>query len=169
VLPTGALRGQVLIAEAAWTQAAALLRTYRGRRGDHEGIVFLLGVRPSPQTLVITTAVAPEADHGPEYVMCNEEQMLAITLAGRAHHIALLGELHSHPSGWTEHSPGDDQLVFMPRELMISIVAPHYGHTGLTPIATLGVHQFQDGRWVLIDPESVSEDMTVLPAAIDLR
>ncbi len=108
----------------AWSQAADLLRTYRGRRGDHEGIVFLLGVRPSPETQVITTAVAPEADHGPEHVICNEEQMLAVTLAGRAHHIALLGQLHSHPTGWTEHSPGDDHLVFMPRESMSASSRP---------------------------------------------
>jgi hypothetical protein len=163
------MRGRVIITEPSWTAAQRILPSYRGRRGDHEGIAFLFGVRPSPDTQLITTAIAPEADHGAQHVLCNEEQMLAATLAGRTHRITLLGQLHSHPTSWTEHSPGDDELVFLPRESMVSIVAPHYGRTGLQPIATLGFHQFQEGRWVLIDPDSVSEGVTMLPAGIDLR
>jgi hypothetical protein len=169
ILPTGPLRGKLIIVTSAWTDAERLLPTYRGRRGDHEGIAFLLGVRPALDAMLITTAIAPAADHGPGHVVCNEQQMLAATLAGRELGITLLGQLHSHPSGWIEHSPGDDHLVFMPREGMVSIVAPNYGHTGLRPIATLGFHQFQDGRWVLIDSDSVAEEVTLLPASIDLR
>jgi hypothetical protein len=60
-------------------------------------------------------------------------------------------------------------MVLMPFEGMLSIVAPRYGHFGLRPLDSLGVHQFQDGQWVVCARESVGESFHVLPTEIDLR
>ncbi len=95
--------------------------------------------------------------------------MAAAQRAGREMGLALLAQLHSHPKDWIEHSAGDDDLVLMPFEGMPSIVAPWYGRVGLRPLAGLGVHQFQDGRWILAEPAGVAERLRLLPAEIDLR
>jgi hypothetical protein len=169
VLPRGELRGQLLICEGAWRQAQRLLPTFRGPDGDHEGMVFLFGRLLDADTAIVTTALAPNADHGPGHVICTEQAVLAASRAGRAAGVVLVAQLHSHPRGRTEHSPGDDHLIVMPFDRMISIVAPHYGRTGLEPVHSLGVHQFQGGQWVLASPASVRARVRLLPDGMDLR
>ncbi len=63
--------------------------------------------------------------------------------------LGLLAQVHSHPGEDARHSDGDDKMVVAPYQGMLSIVVPHYGHVGMTPLSEVGVHQFQDGHWVL--------------------
>jgi hypothetical protein len=162
------LRGQFLITDAAIRAAERLLPTYRGPDGDHEGMVFLLGRELSDLTF-FTAALAPDANHGRGHVICSAEAVAQAQQAAREHRLALLGQLHTHPKDWTDHSEGDDDLVFMPFEGMLSIVAPWYGRFGLRPVDSLGVHQFQDGRWVQATRESVAQKFRVIPSDFDLR
>lgn len=167
-LPTGGLRGRFTIAEAALDAAERLLPTFRGPDGDHEGMIFLLG-RELDDLTIYTSTLAPNADHGEGHVVCAPEDISAAQRGARAAGLGLLAQLHSHPRAGTQHSEGDDDLVLMPFEGMLSIVAPWYGRTGLRPLHGLGVHQYQDGRWVLMTPGSVREKFTIAPQAIDLR
>jgi hypothetical protein len=77
--------------------------------------------------------------------------------------------VHSHPTGATGHSLGDDDMVFMPFERMLSIVVPEYARFGLLPLNSLGVHQYQEGRWVLCSRESVHANFVAVPTLQDLR
>jgi hypothetical protein len=167
-LPVRDLRGEFLITAGAVDAAARLLPSFRGPDGDHEGIVFFLGFE-TDHTTVLTTALAPDADHGWGHVICDERAVGGASRAARGHGLALLAQLHSHGNDSTEHSIGDDTLIVMPFEGMLSIIAPWYGRTGLLPPHGLGVHQYQDGRWVGIAPSSVRSKLHVIPDAIDLR
>ena len=167
-LPVGDLRGRYLFSSAALDAAERLLPTYRGPDGDHEGIVFLLG-RELPGVTIFAAALAPEADHSRGRVMCDAGTISAAQGAARNLGLGLLGQVHSHPSGETEHSEGDDDLVLMPFEGMLSLVVPHYGRFGMRPLWNLGVHQFQDGGWVRIRTQSARDAISLFPAEIDLR
>jgi hypothetical protein len=167
-LPVCEMRGEFFITAAAVTAAERLLPSYRGLDGDHEGIIFLLG-RESEGVTIITTALAPEADHGWGHVICDDSQVAAAGRAARAHGLGILAQLHTHGRDWTEHSTGDDNLIVMPFEGMLSLIAPWYGRVGLRPLDGLGVHQHQDGRWVSIDRGSVRQRLHLVPDHIDLR
>lgn len=167
-LPHGTLRGTFQITDATVNALERLLPTFRGPDGAHEGICFLCGYESSITTVYLT-AIAPNADHGSRHVCCSEEQIAAVTKTARQHGIGLLAQVHSHPSGATGHSLGDDEMVFMPFEGMLSIVVPDYCRFGLRPLDSLGVHQYQDGRWVLCSRESISANFTVVPTLQDLR
>lgn len=162
------LLGRFAITDAALTAAERILPTYRGPDGDHEGIAFLLGFE-TPFVTVFTGVLAPEADHGPGHVFCSRERVLESARAARAAGASVLGQIHSHPGAATLHSGGDDEMALMPFEGMLSIVAPYYGHFGLRPLDSLGVHQLQSGQWALCERQTVSESFVVLPARIDLR
>lgn len=162
------LRGRFLIAEGALIAAERLLPTFRGPGGDHEGVVFLLG-RELPGAVLFTTVLAPEADHGPGHVISAPGQVAAASKAARALGLGILGQIHTHPGPISHHSSGDDYLAVLPYEGMISVVVPHFGHHGLRPLHSLGVHQFQDGRWILVTAASVRERFTPIPSALDLR
>lgn len=167
-LPVGELQGEFFITEGSIAAAEQLLPTYRGPDGDHEGILFLLG-RQAGQVSIISTALAPDASHGPGHVICTETQVAHATHAAHENRIGVLGQLHTHPHGSTEHSEGDDALVLMPFNGMLSVIAPWYGHIGLRPLHNLGIHQHQHGQWVLIHPDSARQHLHLLPNSVDLR
>ncbi len=162
------LRGRFLLTDQAIRALEELLPTYRGPDGSHEGIAFLCGIELLTATLY-TTAIAPEANHGRGHVRCSEAQVAAVSAAARELGLGLLAQVHCHPGDVTIHSIGDDDMVLMPFEGMLSIVCPLYGRFALRPLETLGVHQFQDGRWVLAEAQSVKANFGVLPGGIDLR
>jgi hypothetical protein len=170
-LPRGTLRGRFYILETVVDALERVLPTYRGPDGNHEGIAFLFGRALSADATIFLTAIAPNADHRRGYVRCSEQQVAEATAAMRQLGIGLglLAQVHTHPGEYTMHSPGDDTMVFMPFEGMLSIVAPYYAHFGLRPIDSLGVHQFQDGRWVLAEREGVRHNFLVVPNSVDVR
>lgn len=166
--PAGPLRGEFRITEGALTEIERLLPTYRGPDGDHEGICFLCGHEFGDLTL-FTTAIAADANHGPGHVHCSAADMTEVTAAARRCGLGVLGQVHSHPGSHTGHSWGDDEMIFMPFEGMLSIVVPHHGRFGLRPVDSLGVHQFQDRIWIRCDRDSVRQRLRVLPNSEDLR
>lgn len=167
VLPKAAIRGRFFITEGAVTAAERMLPTFRGPDGDHEGVLFMLGFE-TPKWTLFTSVVAPDADHGRGHVRADEAAVAAAARAARKHGLGILGEIHSHPDGWTEHSEGDDELVLMPFEGMLGLVVPHHGHWGMRPLESLGIHQYQDRRWVAI-VRGIREGFTVVPSALDER
>jgi hypothetical protein len=68
-------------------------------------------------------------------------------------------------SSRTRHSDGDDQLILMPFDGMFSLVVADYGYGSLLPEDGAGLHQHQDGRWVLVDNGA----MTVVPPLVRVR
>lgn len=162
------LRGEFRILEPVLIELERWLPTYRGAGGQHEGIAFLAGFERLGAS-VFTTAIFPEADHRSGYVRCDELQFAAASAAARSHGLGLLAQVHSHPHGWTEHSPGDDEMVQPAYEGMLSIVVPNYAMTGLQPLDSLGIHQLQEGKWVLAERQSIKDHFSVLPAGLDLR
>lgn len=167
-LPEGPLRGLFLVTSGAIAEAERLLPTFRGPDGDHEGIVYWCGPDAANGT-VITTAVAPPAHHREGGVHCDEDAVAEMMRTARGLRVAVRAQVHTHPRSGTIHSDGDDELILMPFEGMLSIVVPHYAHFGLRPLETLGVHQYQNGRWVLIERDTVRTGITEVPAGLDLR
>ncbi len=167
-LPQRDLRGRYLISGAALDAAERLLPTYRGADGDHEGIVLLLGYETVDVTLILAVA-APDADHGRGRVIVSGGAVGSATEVAHRHGLAVLGQIHTHPGGWTEHSEGDDDLVLMQFDGMLSIVAPNYARFGLRPLHSLGVHQRQDGAWFRVSTESLINMVTIVPAGFDVR
>ncbi len=162
------LQGRFLISEPVITELERVLPTYRGPDGHHEGIAFLCGFERAG-TKIFMTAIFPEADHRPGYVRCDEAQFAAASSAARSCGLGLLAQVHTHPDGRTLHSWGDDDMVRPAYEGMLSIVVPDYGLTGLRPLDSLGIHQLQNGRWILAERSSIRENFLIIPAGRDLR
>lgn len=167
-LPRGPLRGEFQITEAALSACERLLPSYRDPDGDHEGIGYLLGHELEDLTL-LTAALAPDAGTTRGSVHCSKQQMAAAVDAARGLGLGLLAQVHSHPRDWIEHSLGDDQMIFMPFEGMLSIVVPWYGRVGMRPLHNLGIHQYQDGTWTRVERDSARAGITIVPSSIDLR
>ena len=156
-LPQGELRGKHQISTHLIQETrSALLSFYKAGRyeGGHEGICYWAG-RVKPHLTRLTTVIIPDAHHERFAVFVSAAAFGDVARRARAMGLGVLAQVHSHPRWDARHSDGDDELIVMPFENMLSLVAPHYGRT-LTSIKNFSIHQFQDHRWVLCDAASIS-------------
>ena len=156
-LPRGTLRGCYRIADNLIAETQRALRTFdeAGRHeGGHEGICYWAG-REEPHLTNLEAVVVPTAHHERFGVFVSAAEFGELARRARAMGLGVLAQVHSHPGRDTRHSDGDDDLVVMPFENMLSLVAPHYGRT-LTSITDFSIHQFQEHRWVRCDSVSIS-------------
>lgn len=169
-LPHGEVRGLFFVTESVVgaTRDALVSFALSGiYDGGHEGIVYWAG-REMPNCTVFLHAIVPRAEHSWGRVMVSREEIGRTQRSARAKKLGILCQVHSHPGDDARHSDGDDDLVLLPFEGMLSIVAPRFG-ADVRGIEDLTVHQFQDGRWVLCSRSSVNECFVVVPAVTDLR
>lgn len=169
-LPQCDLEGRFLLPDAVVDQTREALVSFALagiRDRGHEGLVFWAGLQHGPLA-AFTTVVIPNADHSAQRVFVQEKAYgRAVTEAKRAG-IVLLAQVHSHPGADARHSDGDDDLIIMPFEGMLSIVVPNYG-IGWQDMTEAKVHQYQDRRWYLCSDASVRRGITVAPIVVDSR
>jgi hypothetical protein len=169
-LPRGELRGLFLLAEPVLIATCDALLSFALAGiydGGHEGIAYWAGREMSECTVFLQTIV-PVADHSHGRVMVSRDEIGRTQRAAHANKLGVLCQIHSHPGDDARHSDGDDELVLLPFEGMLSIVSPRFG-IDVRNIADLCIHQHQDGRWVLCSPESVARQLLVVPTVQDLR
>ena len=58
-------------------------------------------------------------------------------------------------------------MILLPFDGMLSIVVPWYGKDGMHPLFSCGIHQYQEGRWVLSNKNL--DGIQVVPSMVDLR
>lgn len=161
-LPLGQLRGNYRLSRRIIGETDdALLSFYEAGRyeGGHEGICYWAG-REEPNLTRLETVIVPTANHERFGVFVSAAAFGEVARRARAIGMGILAQVHSHPGSDTRHSDGDDDLVTMPFEGMLSLVAPFYGRR-LRSISDFSVHQFQDHRWVLCDTASVRANVSV--------
>jgi proteasome lid subunit RPN8/RPN11 len=169
-LPRGEIRGRYVVAApviAATREALVSFALAGIYDGGHEGIAFWAGREAGDYTILLQTLV-PDAEHSEGRVMVSREEVGRAARSVRRHGLGILSQVHSHPGSDARHSDGDDQLVLLPFENMLSIVAPHFG-TQFTDMSSVCVHQYQAAQWVLCSPRSVAESVVVVPSSVDLR
>ena len=162
-LPRGALRGRYRVAPNIIrdTQRALTAFDEAGRHeGGHEGICYWAGLEEAGVT-TLDAVVVPTASHGKFGVFVSAAGFGEAARRARAMGLGILSQVHSHSGEDTRHSDGDDDLVVMPFEGMLSLVAPHYGRR-LNAITDFSIHQFQDHRWILCDPDTISAALEVI-------
>jgi proteasome lid subunit RPN8/RPN11 len=168
-LPLGALQGAFRVVEPVITETQVALQKFALagiRDGGHEGMVFWAGRAIGDLTLFLQVIV-PNAEHSRQRVHASKEAVAAAARIARQQGLGILCQVHSHPGSDTRHSDGDDELILLPFEGMLSIVVPNYG-IGLRSIYQCGIHQFQSGSWVLCDASSVRQGIELIPTGVNL-
>jgi hypothetical protein len=169
-LPVRELRGCFLIAEPVIhvTRTSLVSFALAGiHDGGHEGMIFWAGLEANDATLILQ-GIVPDAVHSSHRVMATKEAVGEAARAARANGLGILCQVHSHPGRDSRHSDGDDSLILLPFEGMLSVVVPEFG-IHFESIAQSSVHQFQDGKWVLCSEVSVAERVRIIPYRMDLR
>jgi proteasome lid subunit RPN8/RPN11 len=164
ILPRASAIGHLIVAEAVLGATVRILQSAGGHEGPHEGLVWWLGRNVDADTLILA-AHAPVTRSGPDFVFATEAATGAAGRVARTLGLGLVAQVHSHPGTDTRHSDGDDKLVLLPYEGMFSLVVARYGTGSILPEQGAGLHQFQAGRWIQVDP--VIGVMAVVPSQTD--
>jgi len=141
-------------------------RLHGATLGAHEKVVYLAGVK-RPDVWIATTAIRPKAR--------TTQGSFSTTFAANAAVVAflsdaglsLLGQVHTHPGRFVDHSDGDDEGAFMPTENYLSIVVPNYGRQGMLPLERCGVHRYEVGMFRRIADDELASHVCVVPLAKD--
>lgn len=169
-LPQGDLQGLFFIPEPLIRETREALTSFAIfgiHDGGHEGMAFWAG-REDERARYFLQVIIPDADHSEQRVMASREAVGAAARLARANRLGILCQVHSHPGGDSRHSDGDDELILLPFEGMLSVVVPHYSFE-FESLDGASVHQFQQGRWVLCSKPSVRANIILVPSTVDLR
>jgi len=160
-LPVGPPRGRLVITHSVLGATQALLASSLSDL-PHESLVWWLGRRIENDTVVLSVT-QPEAQSTSQSVMVGEVEAGLTSRRARDYGLGIVAQVHTHPGTDTHHSDGDDGLIFMPFEGMFSLVVSEYGRGRLNSADEFSTHQYQDGRWVLLDQDFA---LTVVPVQI---
>lgn len=161
------LLGSFVISDALVRTVFQVLRQQSKEGPDirgNEGLLFLAGTQEGNQTFY-STAVVPKVKNTRGSVFVDAAEYGNCGRTARKSGLQILAQVHSHPGNCCHHSDGDDKLIVMPFDGMLSIVIPNYGRS-LTPIHTWGVHQRRGRTWYLCRPESVESSFVIAPLVL---
>lgn len=154
-LPEAAAVGHLVVPDVVVERTCDLLSEAGRQTPPHEGLVWWMGRNVGNDTLVVACH-RPNCSSGPQFVFTDENAAGDASLAARRLRLGVVAQVHSHPGDDTRHSDGDDDLVLMPYEGMFSLVVGDYGGGAVHPEDGAGLHQYQQGRWVIVrDPAVV--------------
>ena len=168
ILMDASLTGRrLLLPERLVPETARLLRSY-GDEEAHEGVVYLGGVETPEQSVALLT-IAPVATttRGSFRTDFAANAAVVSTLAARG--LTLVGQVHSHPGNWVDHSDGDDAGALVRFEGYWSLVVPAFARQGLLPLSRCGVHLYDQRRFARLTDAAVQARVRLIPETVDLR
>lgn len=163
-LPVGTPRGRLVVSAVVLDATQRALAEVRSEV-PHESLVWWLGRKVGDDTVVVSL-IRPHTDSTPQSVMVSEVAAGVASRRAREFGLGVVAQIHTHPGTDLRHSDGDDELIFMPFEGMFSIVVAEYGRGRLDSPKGFSAHQFQDGRWVLLD--RLTDAIFVVPVEVSL-
>ncbi len=158
----------VYISTSVLDATKRFLQASKYRCKKHEGIVYWAG-RDSGEDWLILTCIAPRATTTRGSFKVSAKTNAHVIMLLNKLHLTLLAQVHSHPGSWVDHSPGDNEGVFMPYKYFLSIIVPYYSVENLWPLTTCGVHRFSGTTFYRLTNSEIEENIQLLPTSCDLR
>ena len=164
----------VAVPPKVWVSRAVLKQTVKVLQGSgtifeaQEGVGYWAGRRFSAG-MIVTTCIAPAAKTTSKSFETSSYANAQVVAYLAATDLELLGQVHSHPAFRVDHSVGDNERALMPYEGFLSIVVPHYGRRGMTPLADCGVHVFESGLFRRLGRTEVESRFRLIDGFADLR
>jgi hypothetical protein len=159
---------RVFVTREVLDLTARLVSSYRGPDGQHEGIVYWVGVSSGANS-VVTTVIAPDATTSPGSYRATAVANALVVAKVDSLKLQVLAQVHGHPGPWVGHSDGDNDGAFMPYKGFYSVVVPNYGRNGLFPLTICGIHHFDGRRFQELNRAEVERQFIVVPSDVDLR
>lgn len=129
----------------------------------HEGVVYWAGhTLDVVNAKIVTTCLVPDAETSSGSFHIPPAADAKVVHQIHENSLSGIGLVHSHPSGWTSHSPGDDQGAGLVFDGFYSVIVPNYGDDGMLPIERCGIHRYENNQFHELDDSTISEQFEVM-------
>jgi proteasome lid subunit RPN8/RPN11 len=148
-----------------------ILEEYRKLMPSNEGFVYWAGTLVKNE-IRINTVIVPETESDKGSVMIPPEANFYVVQSLSEHKLQHIGQVHSHPGSWVDHSEGDNEWASFKTKGLVSIVVPNYGKNGMFPLTTCGVHRFKDEHFIRLSKKYIQQHFKIIKCdatLIDLR
>src|SRR5262249_25196112 len=146
-------------------QTAVSLASF-ARSRPSEGLVYWFGLEMG-EWAVITTLIVPAATTTRYGIKTTAAVNATAVMAIAESPLVLIGQAHSHPHDWVDHSATDDRDTFAQYRGALSVVVPWFGRRGLS-LKACGVHRHDGVGFRRLAPGEVSAHLVELPRCQDL-
>lgn len=127
----------------------------------NEGLVYWCGKREKNK-ISITGAIAPKTISSPYKVSTTYESNAQFINQLSDNAVIQIGQVHSHPGTWVDHSDGDDQWAPFKVKGLLSIVIPSYGMSGMLPLILCGIHRFDGDQFIRLSSHYVKRRFKIV-------
>lgn len=150
-----------------------VLKEYGSEPDPNEGLVYICGSR-SESNFFVKMIIAPKTISSYGKVQTSHSMNAKIVSTIVENNLIQIGQIHSHPGKFINHSIGDDEWTAFKVQNLISIVVPYFGKYGILPMIKCGVHRFQSNEFVRLPKGYVKKRFIVtkndmVTKLIDLR
>ncbi len=149
-----------IIPSRAIISTEIVLRDYGRKRPSNEGLFYWAG-RKDDNIVRVHLVIAPRTDSAARRVRTTPESNLKMMQVLFKHDMIHLGQVHSHPGPWVDHSDGDDEYAAFKINGLLSLVVPSYCKDGMMPIETCGVHRFEQDHFIRFTDEYVIDHFSI--------
>jgi hypothetical protein len=133
-----------LVDEKVISFTEKILGEYASFDPSHEGFLYWCGTKDG-DNIHITGAIAPKTVSSPFRVSTDYQSNAEFVRTLSTNRLVMIGQVHSHPGDWVDHSQGDDERAAFKFKGLLSIVVKLYGKKGMMTLHSCGVHRF-DGQ-----------------------
>lgn len=149
-----------------------ILKVYGSIEPSNEGLVYWAGTRD--ESLVkISLVIAPKTDSDYGSITTSNRSNFDVVKIFSESKTVHIGQVHSHPGDWIDHSPGDDEYASFKTEGLLSVVVPNYCQNSFLPMTNCGFHRYHNGKFIRFSDNYVLNhfriDDTKKSDFIDLR
>lgn len=138
-----------------------ILREYGNVNPSNEGFVYWAG-KKELNKIFINTVIAPKTESNWGSVVVSHESNVDFVLCLSENKLIHIGQVHSHPGNWVDHSDGDDTMAPYKMEGLLSIVVRQYGFKGITPLIKCGVHRYNNRRFFRLSNKYIRTHFKVI-------
>ena len=137
-----------------------ILCDYAQCEPSNEGLVYWAGVRENNR-ITILSVIAPHTVSTWGSVSTSNRANFDVVKNLSDKNQIHLGQVHSHPGDWVDHSDGDDADASFKIAGMLSIVVPNYCKQGFSPITNCGIHRYDDGYFSRLSESYISQHFVI--------
>ena len=126
-----------------------------------ERIVFWAGTREADKS-TIRLVIVPNAKTNSGSVVVSQEANFHFVKILSARALVQIAQIHTHPTSWVGHSPGDSEYAAFKVKGLLSIVVPSYCIEGMLPLEKCGVHRFDGKKFMRLPIVYISAHFHIL-------
>jgi hypothetical protein len=150
----------------------SILLEYSHKTPPSEGLVYWAGTKQK-EVVNITTCIAPRIISNQYNLTVDHYSNFRVVEALSKSRLVHIGQVHTHPTKWVDHSDTDSVCASFKTSGILSIVVPNYALKGILPLTQCGTHRFDDNIFIRLSNKYIKSHFKITNekdfSLIDLR